>query len=113
MRRALAAVVVVASFLLTVQPACAFVADYFGENDNDFAYPVVRTSGGDGGAGATLMVQGRWYGWEHLRVFDSASSCENIRKMIRTRPDYIDTRYDGMATRVAGRATKCVLAGGS
>lgn len=113
MKRAFAAIVVAASSLLTVQPAFAFVADYFGDDDDDFTYPVVRTSGGDGGAGATLMVQGRWYGWEHLRVFDSATSCEQLRKMIRTRPEYVNTRYEGMATRVAGRETRCVLAGGS
>ena len=76
-------------------------------------YEVERDSESGHGAGATLMVQGRWYGWEHVLAFDSADECENIRDDLRTESEWrdLDKIFDGLATRIAGRATKCVLPG--
>jgi hypothetical protein len=78
-------------------------------SDLDSSGSVVVSSG----AGATLMVRGRWYGWEHVRAFDSAGTCETFRKLLGSDLGRrsLDRAYDGLASYVAGRATKCVLAG--
>jgi len=64
------------------------------------------------GGGATLMVQGRWYGWEHVTAFSSADLCESVRRMLRNHDSRVDLLLNGAAPSVADRATKCVLAGG-
>src|SRR6266404_2597214 len=64
------------------------------------------------GGAATLMVQGRWYGWEHVTAFSSADLCESVRRMLRNHDSRVDLLLNGAAPSVADRATKCVLAGG-
>ena len=117
--RALLAVAVIAASLMLAPRAtnASLFADMLDDNDDEdrdeYVYPAVREIAAESATGATLMVQGRLYGWEHLRAFDSAEHCEGVRTVLRDDPKYIDEVFDGLATYVAGRATKCVLAGGS